>query len=410
MEKKNQIPKYPHLRFPEFTDEWKEVKLGEVAHFSGGGTPSSEYSSYWEGTIPWISSSDIQNNNITQINVTRFITKEALQHSSTKLCKAPCVLVVTRVGVGKVAYSDIDICTSQDFCILTDIQCEYHFLSYYLLTVMEKKVREVQGTSIKGITMQEVKSFHLCLPSLPEQRKIAALLSLIDERIEVQNAIIKEQEALKASLLRRLFDRTLRFPEFTDEWKEVKLGEIGKMYNGLSGKKAADFGAGYPFITYKMVFDSGVIDMSKVSYVEIRPGEKQNKVREGDIFFTTSSETIDEVGMSSVLLRDADNLFLNSFCFGYRLNTPNLTTSQYLGYKLRGPQMRMRISSLGQGITRFNISKEKVADLQIAIPSLPEQRKIAALLSLIDERIAVEKEYATLLQKQKAYLLRQMFV
>ena len=410
MEKKNQVPKYPPLRFPEFTDEWKEVKLGEVAHFSGGGTPSSEYSSYWEGTIPWISSSDIQKNNVTQINVTRFITKEALQHSSTKLCKAPCVLVVSRVGVGKVAYSDIDICTSQDFCILTDIQCEYHFLSYYLLTVMEKKVREVQGTSIKGITVQEVKSFPLRLPSLAEQRKIAALLSLIDERIEVQNAIIKEQEALKASLIRRLFDRTLRFPEFTDEWKKVKLGEVGKMYNGLSGKKAADFGAGYPFITYKMVFDSGVIDMSKVSYVEIGPGEKQNKVREGDIFFTTSSETIDEVGMSSVLLKDADNLFLNSFCFGYRLNTPNLTTSQYLGYMLRGPQMRMRISSLGQGITRFNISKEKVADLQIAIPSLPEQRKIAALLSLIDERIIVEKEYATLLQKQKAYLLRQMFV
>ena len=386
------------------------MKLGEVAHFSGGGTPSSEYSSYWEGTIPWISSSDIQKNNVTQINVTRFITKEALQHSSTKLCKAPCVLVVSRVGVGKVAYSDIDICTSQDFCILTDIQCEYHFLSYYLLTVMGKKVREVQGTSIKGITVQEVKSFPLRLPSLAEQRKIAALLSLIDERIEVQNAIIKEQEALKASLIRRLFDRTLRFPEFTDEWKKVKLGEVGKMYNGLSGKKAADFGAGYPFITYKMVFDSGVIDMSKVSYVEIGPGEKQNKVREGDIFFTTSSETIDEVGMSSVLLKDADNLFLNSFCFGYRLNTPNLTTSQYLGYMLRGPQMRMRISSLGQGITRFNISKEKVADLQIAIPSLPEQRKIAALLSLIDERIIVEKEYATLLQKQKAYLLRQMFV
>ena len=410
MEKKNQVPKYPPLRFPEFTDEWKKVKLGEVAHFSGGGTPSSEYSSYWEGTIPWISSSDIQKNNVTQINVTRFITKEALQHSSTKLCKAPCVLVVSRVGVGKVAYSDIDICTSQDFCILTDIQCEYHFLSYYLLTVMEKKVREVQGTSIKGITVQEVKSFPLRLPSLAEQRKIAGLLSLIDERIEVQNAIIKEQEALKASLLRRLFDRTLRFPEFTDEWKKVKLGEVGKMYNGLSGKKAADFGAGYPFITYKMVFDSGVIDMSKVSYVEIRPGEKQNKVREGDIFFTTSSETIDEVGMSSVLLRDADNLFLNSFCFGYRLNTPNLTTSQYLGYMLRGPQMRMRISSLGQGITRFNISKEKVADLQIAIPSLPEQRKIAALLSAVDERIAVETEYAALLQKQKAYLLRQMFV
>ena len=284
------------------------------------------------------------------------------------------------------------------------------FILYVLVDSLKKIEHKTSSTTVKHLSHKDVEKIKAFLPSLAEQKKIAALLSLIDERIEVQNAIIKEQEALKASLIRRLFDRTLRFPEFTDEWKKVKLGEVGKMYNGLSGKKAADFGAGYPFITYKMVFDSGVIDMSKVSYVEIGPGEKQNKVREGDIFFTTSSETIDEVGMSSVLLKDADNLFLNSFCFGYRLNTPNLTTSQYLGYMLRGPQMRMRISSLGQGITRFNISKEKVADLQIAIPSLPEQRKIAALLSLIDERIIVEKEYATLLQKQKAYLLRQMFV
>ena len=272
--------------------------------------------------------------------------------------------------------------------------------------------KAIQGGNgaIANLKSDDILNQSYFLPSLPEQRKIAALLSLIDERIEVQNAIIKEQEALKASLIRRLFDRTLRFPEFTDEWKKVKLGEVGKMYNGLSGKKAADFGAGYPFITYKMVFDSGVIDMSKVSYVEIGPGEKQNKVREGDIFFTTSSETIDEVGMSSVLLKDADNLFLNSFCFGYRLNTPNLTTSQYLGYMLRGPQMRMRISSLGQGITRFNISKEKVADLQIAIPSLSEQRKIADLLSAVDERLAVERAYAEQLKLQKTYLLRQMFI
>ena len=284
------------------------------------------------------------------------------------------------------------------------------FILYVLVDSLKKIEHKTSSTTVKHLSHKDVEKIKASLPSLAEQRKIAALLSLIDERIEVQNAIIKEQEALKASLIRRLFDRTLRFPEFTDEWKKVKLGEVGKMYNGLSGKKAADFGAGYPFITYKMVFDSGVIDMSKVSYVEIGPGEKQNKVREGDIFFTTSSETIDEVGMSSVLLRDADNLFLNSFCFGYRLNTPNLTTSQYLGYMLRGPQMRMRISSLGQGITRFNISKEKVADLQIAVPSLPEQKKIAALLSAVDERIAVETEYAALLQKQKAYLLRQMFV
>ena len=314
-------------------------------------------------------------------------------------------------SIGKIAIAKNEMATNQQInSIVVNPLHSPGFVYYAIISRFRSYLSAVAVQVVPIISKSTFERLPNSTTSLPEQKKIAALLSLIDERIEVQNAIIKEQEAQKAALLRRLFDRTLRFPEFTDEWKKVKLGEVGKMYNGLSGKKAADFGAGYPFITYKMVFDSGVIDMSKVSYVEIGPGEKQNKVREGDIFFTTSSETIDEVGMSSVLLRDADNLFLNSFCFGYRLNTPNLTTSQYLGYMLRGPQMRMRISSLGQGITRFNISKEKVADLQIAVPSLPEQKKIAALLSAIDERLDVERAYAEQLKLQKAYLLRQMFI
>ena len=399
MEKKNQIPKYPHLRFPEFTDEWKEVKLGEVAHFSGGGTPSSEYSSYWEGTIPWISSSDIQNNNVTQINVTRFITKEALQHSSTKLCKAPCVLVVTRVGVGKVAYSDIDICTSQDFCILTDIQCEYHFLSYYLLTVMGKKVREVQGTSIKGITMQEVKSFHLCLPSLPEQRKIAALLSLIDERIEVQNAIIKEQEALKASLLRRLFDRTLRFPEFTDEWKEYQNSEVFEIIS----EKNTD-------LKYSNVVSAsmnhGVVLRDEIG-IDIKYEQENIRgykvVRDGDYIVHLRSfqggfafSRLNGIcSPAYTILRPRPNMLEYGFLEAYFYSSRFITSLKQVTYGIRD----------GRSISIGEWMQEKTS-----LPSLPEQRKIADLLSAVDELIAVEKEYATLLQKQKAYLLRQMFV
>ncbi len=403
MEKKNQVPKYPPLRFPEFTDEWKEVKLGEVLSFEVGYPFSSDAFNEEGNGVRLIKNRDLKADDRVVFYGGEYDAQYIVQNGDILIGMdgdfSPCLwkkgkaLLNQRVGRVNANQNTSRV-----------------FILYVLVDSLKKIEHKTSSTTVKHLSHKDVEKIKASLPSLAEQKKIAALLSLIDERIEVQNAIIKEQEALKASLLRRLIDRTLRFPEFTDEWKVVRLGEVGKMYNGLSGKKAADFGAGYPFITYKMVFDSGVIDMSKVSYVEIGPGEKQNKVREGDIFFTTSSETIDEVGMSSVLLKDADNLFLNSFCFGYRLNTPNLTTSQYLGYMLRGPQMRMRISSLGQGITRFNISKEKVADLQIAIPSLPEQRKIAALLSLIDERIIVEKEYATLLQKQKAYLLRQMFV
>ena len=402
MEKKNQIPKYPPLRFPEFTDEWKEVKLGEVAHFSGGGTPSSEYSSYWEGTIPWISSSDIQKNNVTQINVTRFITKEALQHSSTKLCKAPCVLVVSRVGVGKVAYSDIDICTSQDFCILTDIQCEYHFLSYYLLTVMEKKVREVQGTSIKGITVQEVKSFPLRLPSLAEQRKIAALLSLIDERIEVQNAIIKEQEALKASLLRRLFDRTLRFPEFTDEWKVVRLGEVAEIIGG-----------GTPSTTTTNYWNGGIVwfnpsEIGKKKYVSnsnrtiSHQGLSNSGARllpKGTVLLTTRA-TIGEIAIANV--ECTTNQGFQSVITGCEAN------NEYVYYFLSTQkEYLLRHSS---GSTFRETPPSVIRNLPLHLPSLPEQRKIAALLSAVDERLAVERAYAKQLKQQKAYLLRQIFI
>ena len=402
MEKKNQVPKYPPLRFPEFTDEWKEVKLGEVAHFSGGGTPSSEYSSYWEGTIPWISSSDIQKNNVTQINVTRFITKEALQHSSTKLCKAPCVLVVSRVGVGKVAYSDIDICTSQDFCILTDIQCEYHFLSYYLLTVMEKKVREVQGTSIKGITVQEVKSFPLRLPSLAEQRKIAALLSLIDERIEVQNAIIKEQEALKASLLRRLFDRTLRFPEFTDEWKVVRLGEVAEIIGG-----------GTPSTTTTNYWNGGIVwfnpsEIGKKKYVSnsnrtiSHQGLSNSGARllpKGTVLLTTRA-TIGEIAIANV--ECTTNQGFQSVITGCEAN------NEYVYYFLSTQkEYLLRHSS---GSTFRETPPSVIRNLPLYLPSLPEQRKIAALLSAVDERLAVERAYAKQLKQQKAYLLRQIFI
>ena len=378
------------------------MKLGEVAHFSGGGTPSSEYSSYWEGTIPWISSSDIQKNNVTQINVTRFITKEALQHSSTKLCKAPCVLVVSRVGVGKVAYSDIDICTSQDFCILTDIQCEYHFLSYYLLTVMEKKVREVQGTSIKGITVQEVKSFPLRLPSLAEQRKIAALLSLIDERIEVQNAIIKEQEALKASLLRRLFDRTLRFPEFTDEWKVVRLGEVAEIIGG-----------GTPSTTTTNYWNGGIVwfnpsEIGKKKYVSnsnrtiSHQGLSNSGARllpKGTVLLTTRA-TIGEIAIANV--ECTTNQGFQSVITGCEAN------NEYVYYFLSTQkEYLLRHSS---GSTFRETPPSVIRNLPLHLPSLPEQRKIAALLSAVDERLAVERAYAKQLKQQKAYLLRQIFI
>ncbi|WP_303028522.1 restriction endonuclease subunit S, partial [Bacteroides acidifaciens] len=188
----------------------------------------------------------------------------------------------------------------------------------------------------------------------------------------------------------------LRFPEFTGEWKNTSLGEIGKTFNGLTGKSSADFGQGFPYITYKSIFDDSKIDISRVEYVEITDVERkkktQNEVQYGDVFFTTSSETPDEVGMSSVLLDKIKDCYLNSFCFGYRLNSLSETIPEYMRFYLRSQTIRKKMFVLAQGSTRFNISKSEVMGMSINIPEIEEQRKIANLLTLLDDRIATQNK------------------
>ena len=162
----------------------------------GGGTPSSSNESFWQGTIPWVSSSDIVENDIKNISISRYITEEAIAHSATKLCPAPSILIVSRVGVGKIALSKEAICTSQDFCNLINIKVEPIFLTYCLSQIMKRKSMEVQGTSIKGITTSEIQKISINIPSLQEQKKIGKILSLLDERIATQNKIIDKLQSL----------------------------------------------------------------------------------------------------------------------------------------------------------------------------------------------------------------------
>ena len=186
----------------------------------------------------------------------------------------------------------------------------------------------------------------------------------------------------------------LRFPEFSGEWTKTTLGKIGETFNGLTGKSGSDFGQGSPYITYKSIFDNSKIDLSRVEYVTITDAERkkqtQNEVQYGDIFFTTSSETPDEVGMTSVLLDEVKDCYLNSFCFGYRLNSITDVLPEYMRFYLRSNTIRRRLFVLAQGSTRFNISKGEVMGLTIKLPGTAEQRKIAQLLTMIEDRIATQ--------------------
>ena len=198
----------------------------------------------------------------------------------------------------------------------------------------------------------------------------------------------------------------IRFAGFTDAWEQRKLGELGTTFTGLSGKSKGDFGHGDArFITYINVFSNPIADLRMTESVEI--DFKQNCVKQGDVFFTTSSETPEEVGMSCVMPENIDNMYLNSFCFGYRpIEKFDLS---YLAYALRSTTFRKGMIFLAQGISRYNISKNKAMDLEISVPSLEEQGCIGRYFNHLDNLITLhQRKYDKLVNVKKA-MIEKMF-
>uniref|UniRef100_UPI0026EBE8AA restriction endonuclease subunit S n=1 Tax=Abiotrophia defectiva TaxID=46125 RepID=UPI0026EBE8AA len=235
----------------------------------------------------------------------------------------------------------------------------------------------------------------------------------IDAHIALHQRKLDNVKMLKKSLLQKLFPKDgekipeLRFPGFTDDWEQRKLGEVGSTFTGLSGKSKDDFGHGNAkYVTYLNVLQNPVGSITQLDNIEI--DEKQNAVKQGDVFFTTSSETPDEVGMSSVWKYDIPNIYLNSFTFGYRPNQE--FDLDYLAYMLRSDSVRQKIKLLAQGISRFNISKTKMMEISIPIASDKEQTEIGKLFANVEALLSLHQRKLDHLKELKKGLLQQMFV
>jgi type I restriction enzyme S subunit len=273
-----------------------------------------------------------------------------------------------------------------------------------------KRAKNVStGSTRQRIGLPILKKLAVICPPLPEQIAIADCLSTWDNAIENQTKVIKVKEERKKALMQQLLTGKKRLPGFTEEWKETSLGDIGQGYTGLSGKNKDHFGSGKPYITYMNVFANSTIDPTILNYVSIDASENQNMVKYGDILFTVSSETSHEAGMVSILLDSSiKELYLNSFCFGYRLDNFDMLLPQFASYFLRFDRFRKEISKLAQGSTRFNISKSGVLKIKFDIPSIEEQSAIANILKIAEKEIQIEKQKLTDLKKQKKGLMHQL--
>ena len=362
------------MRFPEFTEEWTSFKLAELGKFIGGGTPSSSNLSFWTGSIPWISSSDIKEDSINNISISRYITEEAIEKSATKYCPAPVILIVSRVGVGKVALSNTALCTSQDFCNIIDIKCHPAFLSYNLLRTMKRKSREVQGTSIKGITSDELQKIRLFIPkNKHEQAKIANILALIDERIATQNKIIKKYESLIRGIAQNI---TLH------NKPNVRILEC--MVCTSSTLQECDV---LEYGTYPVYGANGIV------------GYLDN--------YNTQSEAI-------YIIKDGSGVGTVSYVTGKCSATGTLSILQAKeGYSLQYLYYLLKVFNFepyktGMAIPHIYFKDYRKAE--IFCPSYSEQLRYAKLLSVIDNKLLVEQNILRNFGLQKQYLLRQMFI
>ena len=250
-------------------------------------------------------------------------------------------------------------------------------------------------------------------PRIEEQKMISQYFSNLDHLITLHQRKCDQTKNLKKYMLQKMFPQNgakvpeIRFDGYTYDWEQRKLGDIGSTFTGLSGKTKEDFGHGdAQFITYMNVFSNPVANLEMTEAVEI--DAKQNCVKKGDVFFTTSSETPEEVGMSCVMPENKDNIYLNSFCFGYR--PTEKFDLDYLAYVLRADSFRQEMTFLAQGISRYNISKNKVMEVSIPIPNLEEQTMVGQYFSNLDHLITLHQRKCDELKKMKKYMLQNMFI
>lgn len=388
-------PLVPALRFPQFAnaDAWQSVRLGEVCEMQAG---------------KFIQASDIKT--AGQYPVYGGNGLRGYAEVSNCSGKYP---IVGRQGeqCGNVKLVSGDFYATEHAVVTTpkdDVNVDF---LYYLLDKLNLHQYAV-GQAQPGLSVNTILKANCVLPTLPEQQKIASCLSSLDEYISLTKKKLDLLKLHKKGLLQNLFPKNgetkpkFRFPGFEGEWKVVKLGEVGDTFTGLSGKNKDDFGHGNAeYITYLNVFQNPIARQETNQPIEI--DYKQNSVIYGDVFFTTSSETPNEVGMSSVWLYNKTNVYLNSFCFGYRINID--IDYIYLSYYLRSDYFRKLIVVLAQGISRYNISKVKVMNLPLLLPSLAEQGQIASCLSSIDNKIAKYGEKLKALEVHKKGLMQKLF-
>ena len=404
-DKQDKVLNVPTLRFPEYSDKWLECELQDIADLSkGAGISKDQLSESGESCILY---GELYTKYKSEV-ISNVISKTDIENSNLVRSKANDVIIPSS---GETA---IDISTARcvpydnillggDLNIIRLKEQDGCFFSYQLNGVRKLDIAQIaQGVSVVHLYGESLKRLKVRYPSRSEQEKISSLLSVIDERIETQNRIIEKLQSLMKGLNDYLQDSVpLSY--------SLSFSDIGEDYSGLSGKSAEDFGSGKPYITYVNIYSNNFVDDTCCGKVSVERSEKQNIVQKGDMLFTLSSETPEEVCYGAVYSGNSTETYLNSFCFGVR-NSDGKVFSPYMAYFFNSSRFRREVYPLAQGSTRFNLQKSDFLQKQFSYPSIDDQRRIFEILNAYDNKIKVENQILEHYQHQKEFLLRNLLI
>lgn len=382
---------------------WRIVQLGQLGAVSGGSTPSTKVSEYWDGDIAWATPSDVTRCTDIYISDTgRKITKAGLENSATKLLPSGTVLMTSRATIGEVVINRIPMATNQGFI---NVMCDPRIAHNEYLVFWMRQNKQVFEDRAHGVTFREIsksnfKEIPITLPPLPEQHAIAHTLRTVQTAREARRREAALERERKAALMQRLFTRgtrgeptkTTEIGEVPVSWEVVRLDEaVQRTQYGLSiaGKAAGAI----PILRMNSLSDGGVA-VDDLQYVDLDCATlEQFRLNKGDLLFnrTNSYELVGKTGMFEL---DATFVFA-SYLVRVTLLLDKAEPAFFNAY-LNWTPTQMRLKAMAsRGVSQSNINATKLISLLVPLPALAEQGTIAAVLRACDEKIAaLEREAA----------------
>lgn len=379
------------------------VALAELVDFKGGGTPSKSIESYWGGNIPWASVKDFKSSKLSM--TTDFITAEGLKNSASNLIPAGNLIVPTRMALGKVAINTIDIAINQDLRALI-VKDEKLVDKRYLLRFLESKAKylesEGKGATVKGITQEVLKELEIPLPSLAEQKRIAAILDKADSlRHKNQQAIQLADQFLRAVFL-DMFGDPVNNP------KGFPLGTIRDLTESVNygtSAKASESEGEFPILRMGNITYQGGWDFNNLKYIDLsEKDEPKYLARKGDLLFNrTNSKEL--VGKTAVFEEEKPMAIA-----GYliRLRPNEKGNNYYISGYLNSKHGKKTLINMCKSIVGMaNINAQEMQDIKILIPPIELQNKYEQIVlstkrrlkNLVTSEIASEQLFGAISQK-----------